>query len=409
MPATPAGCIEPPSEAQAARTARFQAGDVLVLGAGHAAHDIYTAFLPPLLPVFIANLALSRTEAGLLSVFLQAPSLLQPFLGHLADRFNLRYLVILAPAVAAILMSLLGVLPGYGLLVVFLTAAGINTAGIHTVGPAMVGAISGRKMGQGMSLWMVGGEVARTLGPIIVVTTVQLFSLQAMPWLMIGGLIASAILYVRLKDLPVRSPGFGQEIPWRQALRAMRPLLAPLIGIVTVRAFMFSALTTYLPVFLREEGADLWFAGASLSLLEAAGVVGALLGGSLSDRWGRRRILFFTLATTPVLMFLFLFAKDAARLPILLALGLTALSIAPVVMALVVESFPESRALASGVYMGLSFSVRSVAIVVLGLVGDRFGMRLAFTLSAITPLAGVPLLLLLPRDRRGPGTPLRPK
>ncbi len=56
----------------------------------------------------------------------------------------------------------------------------------------------------------------------------------------------------------------------------MRPLLIPLVGIVVSRAFMMAASTTYLPVFLREEGAGLWVAGASLSVLEGAGVFGAL-------------------------------------------------------------------------------------------------------------------------------------
>jgi len=48
----------------------------------------------------------------------------------------------------------------------------------------------------------------------------------------------------------------------------MGPLLVPLVGIIVVRSFMVSALTTYLPIFLSEEGADLWLAGVSLSVLK---------------------------------------------------------------------------------------------------------------------------------------------
>jgi len=70
-----------------------------------------------------------------------------------------------------------------------------------------------------------------------------------------------------------------------------------------------ASLTTYLPTFLSEEGATLWFAGASLSVLEAAGVVGTLLGGSLSDRLGRRQVLAISLLTTLLLVFAFLSAE----------------------------------------------------------------------------------------------------
>jgi FSR family fosmidomycin resistance protein-like MFS transporter len=385
---------------QPAETDQFQTDRVVSIASGHAVHDTYTAFLPPLLPVFIENLSLTRTEAGLLTVFMQAPSVLQPFIGHLADRVSLRYLVILAPAVAAITMSLLGVAPSYVALALLLTAAGINSATLHAVAPVMAGRLSGKNLGRGMGYWMVGGELGRTLGPIIIVTAVQFLTLEGMPWLMVGGLVASVVLFVRLKDVPGRPPNAGQGLPWRQALRIMGPFLVPLVGIIVARSFMVSALTTYLPIFLSDEGAALWLAGISLSVLELAGVAGALLGGSLSDRLGRRTILAISLLATPLFMFAFLAANGWIRFPLLLLLGFTALSVTPVIMALVQESFPQNRALANGVYMSLSFLIRSGVVVLMGAMGDLFGMSLAFAVSAVMSLLGLPFLLLLPSRRR---------
>ncbi len=384
---------------QAAEPERFQADGVLTISAGHAVHDTYTAFLVPLLPAFIADLALSKTEAGLLTVFMQGPSLLQPFIGHLADRVNLRYLVILAPAVTAAMMSLLGVAPGYGALVLFLVVAGLSSAGLHAVAPVMAGNLSGRSLGRGMGFWMVGGELGRTLGPIVIVSAARWLTLEGTPWLMIGGFLASAVLYVRLKDVPTQPTNAGQGLPWRQALRGMGPLLLPLAGIIVARSFMAKSLTTYLPIFLSEEGADLWFAGASLSLLEAGGVVGALLGGAMSDRLGRRLILCISMLTTPLLTFVFLTTEGWLQFPLLLMMGFTALSVTPVVMALVQESFPENRALANGVYMSLSFVLSSAVVVVLGAMGDLFGLRLTFTASAVITLLGLPLIFLLPNKQ----------
>jgi FSR family fosmidomycin resistance protein-like MFS transporter len=177
----------------------------------------------------------------------------------------------------------------------------------------------------------------------------------------------------------------------------MGPLLLPLTGIIVARSFMVRSLTTYLPTFLSEEGADLWLAGASLSLLEAGGVVGALLGGAMSDRLGRRLVLFVSMLTTPFLMFAFLTTDGWLQFPLLLMMGFTALSVTPVLMALVQENFPENRALANGVYMSLTFVLGSVVIVVLGALGDLFGLRLAFTASAVITLLGLPLIFLLPR------------
>ena len=216
---------------------------------------------------------------------------------------------------------------------------------------------------------------------------------------MIGGFLASAFLYVRLKDVPTQPVNAGEGLPWRQALRGMGPLLLPLTGIIVTRFFMAKSLTTYLPIFLSEEGADLWFAGASLSLLEAGGVVGALLGGAMSDRLGRRVVLFISMLTTPLLMFVFLTSDGWLRFPLLLVMGFTALSVTPVVMALVQESFPKNRALANGVYMSLSFVLSSAVVVVLGAMGDLFGLRLTFAASAVITLLGLLFILLLPRGR----------
>jgi len=383
----------------ATESERFQMGRVLTITAGHTVHDTYTAFLPPLLPFFIANLSLSKTEAGLLTVFMQGASLLQPFIGHLADRVNMRHFVVLAPAVTAVMMSLLGVAPGYAVLILLLVVVSFSSASLHAVGPVMAGNLSGRNLGRGMGLWMVGGELGRTLGPIVIVSAIRLLTLKGAPWLMLAGLLTSAILYVFLKDVPGRPPNAGQGLPWRHALRVMGPLLVPLAGILVARSFMVSALTTYLPTFLSEEGADLWLAGAALSILEAAGVVGALLGGSISDWLGRRWVLFISMLAAPLLMSVFLALRGWLQFLPLLMLGFTVLSITPVAMALVQESFPKNRALANGVYMSLSFVLRSGAVVVLGAMGDLFGLRVAFSASAVISLLGLPLILLLPEKR----------
>jgi FSR family fosmidomycin resistance protein-like MFS transporter len=396
MPADAAAAV------QVAENERFQTARVATVSAGHAVHDTYTGFLSPLLPAFIENLSLSKTRAGLLTVFVQAPSLLQPFIGYLADRASLRYGVILAPAVSATVMSLLGVAPSYAVLALLLTVAGLGSATMHSVGPVIAGRLSGNRLGRGMGIWMVGGELGRTLGPLLIATYFRYSpdDLSHTPWLMVGGWLTSLLLFIWLRDIDARPTNLGPGLPWRQALRAMAPLLVPLTGILFVRAFMSAALTTYLPTFLAEEGAELWLAGLALAALEAAGVVGALLGGSLSDRLGRRMILLVSLITTPALMLMFLVVDDWLRFPLLLALGLVALSVTPVIMALVQESFPEHRALANGVYMSISFLIRSGVVIVVGAMGDLWGLRTSFLICALITLGGLPFLLFLPKRER---------
>lgn len=377
----------------------FQTGDVITLSSGHAVHDTYSGFLASLLPVFIDTLSLSKTEASLLMVFRQAPSMLQPIIGHQSDRLNLWPLVILGPVVTGIAMCLLGMTNGYGMLVALLVLAGLSSAAFHAVGPAMAGTLSGSNLGRGMGIWMLCGELGRTIGPILVVSVIGVWGMAGIPWLLPIGVLASFIMYVRMKGVIGKARHVSQALPWRSALKRMAPVMVPLSGIVFVRAFMMASLTTFLPTFLNEEGASLWLAGASLSVLEGAGIAGALFGGWMSDRLGRKQILGFSMLLTPVFTFVFLSTEGWFLFPILAILGFVALSTGPVVMAMVQESCPENRAFANGLYMGAGFALRGVAMLLLGMMADVYGLRRAFEVSAILMFVGVVLVFRLPGRR----------
>ena len=68
-------------------------------------------------------------------------------------------------------------------------------------------------------------------------------------------------------------------------------------------------------------------------------------------------------------------------------------------MALVQESHPDNRALANGIYMAMSFLIRSAVVVVLGGIGDIYGLRQGSIISGVLMLLGTPLILLLPQAK----------
>ena len=378
-----------------------QTSKVATIAAAHAVHDTYSSFLPPLLPVFIEKFSLVKAEAGLLAVFLQGPSLLQPLIGHLGDRRDLRAAVILTPTVTAVCMCLLGVAPAYGVIALLLVTAGVSSAVLHALAPVVTGRISGLRLGFGMGFWMVGGELGRTLGPILLVSALAAVGMAGLPWLAVGGVGASVLLAIGMRGMAPEPREKARSADAGRECRAMRGFFVPLTGVVISRATMMAAFTTFLPVFLHEEGVSLWWAGASLSVLEAAGVVGALMGGSASDVLGRKRVLAASLLVTPVLMVAFVHVAGWGRFPLLLGLGFAGLMATPVIMAAVLESFPENRALANGTYMALNFVARAVAVVLVGGLADMIGMRQAFLACAFLGLPGVLFIFRLP-EKTGP-------
>ncbi len=384
-----------PAKAEAEKA--FRTGQVLTLAGAHLVHDVYSSFLAPLLPLLIDKIGLSLTLAGSLTMFQRLPALINPFIGVVADRVDLRVFIVLAPSVTAVSMSLLGVAPSYTVLALLLLVAGFSTAFFHVPGPPLVARVSGGQVGKGMSFWMTGGELARTIGPLLAVSVVSLLTLEGMWPVMFVGIAASAVIYLRVKNITLPPPTQAQG-SLRQTWRAMRGVLVPLAGILLTRGFMRGALTSFLPTFIRAEGESLWFGGIALAVLELSGAAGALLAGTLSDRLGRRWVLMAALATSPALMFLFLSVAGWPVLPLLVLMGITIFSTTPVIMAVVQDHAGKHPATANGLYMGISFVIGAVTPFLVGWLADVVGLRNAFAWSAAFALLSVPLVFALPQD-----------
>lgn len=382
----------------ASPASHFSLGGVLTISAGHLLHDTYSAFLAPLLPLLIERLSLSLTIAGTLTLFTGLPSLFQPFIGYVAERVNLRYFAVLAPILTATIMSLIGRAPNLGVLILMVTTVGLSSASFHAPAPATITRLSGSRLGLGLSLFTMAGELGRVLGPLLIVSAVSWWSLEGTYRLAFIGLVASALLYWQLRQLPLQPERKGWPA-LAPIVRDMRSSLLPIVALLATRAFILAAVSTYLPTFMTTKGASLWMAGASLSIIEMAGVAGVLVGGTLSDRWGRARVLQLAFLIAPGLMLAFLSVDGWAVFPLLVLLGFTSLSTMPVLMAVAMECFTENRATASGVFMALTFILGSIATVVIGFVGDHWGLQTAYTGSAIITWLGLPFTFLLPRRR----------
>jgi FSR family fosmidomycin resistance protein-like MFS transporter len=377
----------------------FRAGPILTISAGHAAHDTYIGFLPVLLPSFVERFGLSNTRAGALSAFTQLPSLLQPVFGHLADRLALRWMVTLAPGVTATVMSLAGWAPTYAVLALLLTTAGISSAAFHAVASTTAGRLSARHLGRGMSIWMVGGELGSALGPLLAAGALSLLALRGLAWLMLLGWAASFALHLQLSRLPSDLPSAARP-GWRRAVGGMRRVMGIMTGLAVLRGMALSAPWTFGPILLKEEGSSDLLAGAALTLFLAAGMVGTLGAGWLSDRVGRRVILLFGTVAGPAGLLLFIAVGCWTRFIFLALAGAGTVALHPVCMALVQGTFPESRGLANALYLSTVFIVSSVAAVVVGALGDAIGLRPAFVISAAVTFLSIPLICLLPRDTR---------
>jgi MFS transporter, FSR family, fosmidomycin resistance protein len=371
----------------------FRSGQVLTITSAHFIHDVYSSFFAPLLPEIIRKLSLSLTQAGFLSAMMQIPSLLNPFIGYLDDKVNLRLFVIFSPAVTGVLMSSLGLTSSYYGLMILLFITGLSIAAFHAPAPAMIARVSGDQVGRGMSYFMAGGELARSIAPILATWAVAIWTFEGIYRLAVIGIATSVILYLRFRGVELHTRPSNNL---REIIPQAKKIFPPLLVVSLTRSMLITGMSVYLPTLLNSEGASLMAAGGALAIYEMAGVGGALFSGIASDKIGRKPVLFAVLVLSSLLVLAFVSVKGWLMIPVLILLGFAALSAQPVMMALVQDHFPNHRSVANGFYLSTAFVFQSFAAIMIGYLGDRFGLRTTFLWIALISLFAVPLLHFFP-------------
>jgi len=375
-------------------TKQFKKAEVYTISIAHFMHDIYSSFLAPLLPLLIEKLGMSLFMTAFLDIARRIPFLLNPFLGLLAEKTGLKYFVILTPAITAISMSLVGLANSYIALLILIFVAGISAALFHVPSPTMIKEASGEKVGAGMSFFMVGGESARTLGPLIVTAAVSLWGLEGIYKLMPLGILASIVLYTKLKDFdtnrPLQKP--KEKGDTKKLLKTYRPFFFVLGGFLLFQSAMKSALTLYLPVYLVNQGESLWYAGISISILQLFGIIGTFFSGHISDKIGRQTTLVISSFGMVISMALFLWFDTIFLLPLI---GIFLFATGPVLMATVQSTSSHMPTFMNSMYMSINFGVSASIVFGVGLLGDTFGLDLTYIICNIMAIGCIPMAFML--------------
>ena len=196
---------------------------LVLLSLGHFTVDAYASFFSPLLPLLVAKLHLSLTLVGsLVALAAVASSFSQLLFGWLADRVQRPWFVAFGPLVAAVFLSAVGLASSYGALVLVLMLGGIGVAAFHPQAAVLASELSPRR-GLAMSIFVTGGTLGFSLGPLFAVSVVGASGLERTWVAGLPGLVVSALMlawFARVTPRPRHA-----AVP---ALAELRPVARPL-------------------------------------------------------------------------------------------------------------------------------------------------------------------------------------
>lgn len=382
----------------------FQTINVLAITIAHHIHDIYTSFLPALQPTIISFFGINNRLFGLLSVFQRIPTLFNPFIGVLAERVRIRYLMIFAPTLTAVCMSLMGNVSNYTSLVVLVFISGISSAIFHVPTPVMMKHVSGNKPGVGMGFYMFGGEFARTVGPMVAAASVDIWGFDGMFRLIPAGIVSSLILFIRFRKVDLSKQFTKSEKHEGTHFKVLRRylVLLTLIALVTfVRGGMKSFFTYYLVGFLEDQEWTPIMAKVGLSVVYLTGTAGSFIAGIASDFIGRRTVLLISTIVSPLLVFAFILSDGNLPFVYLGAIGFFLLAPTPVFLSIVNTIKSKHVTFLNGIYMTSNFLMSALATMLAGFGLDLLDVHfsdplLTLKISAIIAFLAVPIVLFIP-------------
>jgi len=369
----------------------------------HGVTDLSSGALFVALPFFKAKFALSYAQVGIIALMQNfTSSISQPVFGYYSDRSPRPWLMPAGCLISGVAMLASLWAPHYYLVLLFTAVTGLGMAAFHPEAAKAANRLSsGKAKGKGISVFSVGGNAGFALGSLLLAA------------LLVGGASWKLFLYVVpviLIGLPLIRLALSLSTPEVKKYSSSGSLkaaitwpLAALLGMVFIRATVAAGISTFVPLYYISylQGSEI-YAHSLLTVYLAAGAVGTLFGGAMSDHYGSKRVMLLSTLPISLLLFLFPFAGDIGVFFVLALANVLLAATFTSSLVLAQRMMPNNVGMASGLTIGLSVGLGAMGVLSLGKVADIWGMPIIFTILACLPVVGFILTLFVQEPNEQP-------
>lgn len=373
---------------------------ILLVSFGHFWHDIFTAFVTPLLPVLKELHNINYLYAGWILIAVRIPSLMSMYIGGFIERHNPKWFVIFCPLLTSIAITLLGVAPNYYTVLILVFISGLSAAAFHVPTPTLLKSAAPKRIGIAMTSYQIGGEAARTLGPVIVMLILGTIGLKSMYWLIPVSIFVSYAFYLAFNKMDVqiaaKSKSRGSII---ETLKEGWLIYILIVGISLHKSIISTLVKSFLPLYLKSSGMTLFESNSALAVVQAATVAGVICAGMFIDKWGAKKLLYIILSVSTVSAISFVFIPSLPLYPMLIIIGFFSFASMPAIYTIIQEKGFKFPTTANGIFISMNFGATSLLLILAGRLSDLYKIESAYRMLGGALFIGIPLLLLLSRTK----------
>ena len=387
---------------------------VYLVAGGHFFCDVAMGALPAILPFFILYYGMDYSAvAGFMFASSFLSSLVQPTFGWLADHTSKTWLMSLGILLSGMAMGLVGLVEDYWVIFALVTVSGIGSAIFHPEAARIINKLSGTKRGTALSIFSVGGNGGFAVGPIIAVSFITFFGMR-------GTVVFSFLAIIISAAMLVIGPRMKEEIAKSALLNNCKRTnslsddkskndwssFARLTLIIGFSSVVVCGLRSFIPLYLiKVTGLSTAAAGSALTLLFMFGVVTTLIGGFLADRIGYLKVVQFSYwLLAPMIAILSQTTNVYICFFLMVPIGFAMFSPFSSVVVLGQNYLAKSIGFASGVTLGLYFSIGGVFVPLIGKFADNYGLPKTMELLTFFAFLAALCTFILPKPLTEDGT-----
>jgi FSR family fosmidomycin resistance protein-like MFS transporter len=351
------------------------------------------SLLPAIYPVLKSDLNLDFAQIGLITLANQlTASLLQPIIGMYTDRRPHAQSLAIGMGFSLAGMLLLAIARRFDLVLVAAALIGLGSSVFHPESSRIARLASGGRHGFAQSLFQVGGNAGSAIGPLLAAFIVVPLGQESIAWFSLAALLAIGMLwpvgawYKQAAGAgPLRASRPPQPVSGRQVGLALTILIALLFSKYVYTASLASYYTFYL---ISRFQVSVQSAQIHLFIFLGAIAVGTIIGGPVTDRFGARHVILWSILGVFPFSLALPYADLAWTRLLSVVIGLIIASAFSAIVVYGQELVPGRVGLISGLFFGVAFGMAGIGAALLGSLADRTDIFFVYRVCAFLPLLG---------------------
>ncbi len=381
---------------------------LVMVSVAHLLNDLLQSVIPSVYPLLKESFGLTFLQIGAITLVNNiTSSIMQPVVGYYSDKHPHPFLLALGMGCTFAGLLLLAFASQFPLILVAVALVGLGSAVLHPEASRVARMASGKSKGLAQSFFQIGGNVGRSLGPVVVALVVVRLGRWSISLVSLIAFVAVMVLvwvgrWYRRQLLLGQQTGkskFDQENTTTLTRRQVIWALVVLLILMFSKDFYLSNLQNYFTFFLIDKfGISIEASQYCLFALLFSSAFGLILGGRLGDKYGRKYVIWVSILGAAPFALLMPYCNLTWTIILAILTGMIIFTSTSAILVYAMDILPGNVGMISGVFFGLSFGLGGIGSALFGWVADVRSIEFVFQLTAFLPLLGF-VAYWLPKDR----------